>query len=154
MLIIVRDGRDTVESAAKSFTFFNHHDWMKEWKIGARIVLDFMSSLHSTKEGKSWLLVKYEELVETPREMIPRILEFLDIPVDAYDWEKFESLPVRGSSTIRGADGGLTWEPIKKPRSFKPVGKWQHWSWWRKQQFKWISGKELIDLGYENDNSW
>ena len=48
---------------------------MKRWAEGARSILDFMKSEGgSTLQGKSWQLVKYEDLLERPTANYYRIL--------------------------------------------------------------------------------
>lgn len=154
LLIMVRDGRDTVESATKSFTYASHHYWIKQWKTGAQIALDFMKNTHKKEEGRGWLLIKYEDLFLEPEKTVPNILSFLDIPPKKFDWKHFQNLPLRGSSTVRGNKQNLHWQPVEKPKNFNPIGKWQNWFWWQKFQFKKIAGKELIEFGYVDNNRW
>ena len=47
--------------------------------------------------GKSWELVRYEELVERPEVAAKGILDFLGVDKVAVDWDRLTKLPVRGS---------------------------------------------------------
>ncbi|TWT33778.1 Sulfotransferase domain protein [Posidoniimonas corsicana] len=153
LIIIVRDGRDTVESASRSFTYAPPRHWMRQWRNGAKTLLEFMAT-HRGAAGKNWTFVRYEDLVEHPRRCIPQILAFLGVDDGEFDWTKFDMLPLRGSSTHRGSKRALHWEQVPKPAGFRPIDKWRAWSWWRKAQFKWIAGRELIDFGYATDYGW
>ena len=55
------------------------------------------------------------------------LLSFLGINIDLYPFDKIESLPVSGSSQVSKKDGAVTWNPIRKAKNFKPVGKWLDW---------------------------
>lgn len=149
LLLLVRDGRDVVESAARSFTYKSHVQWMKEWRTGARLTIDFMQSDLARKHASQWRLVKYEDLVERPRETLPGILEFLQISPESFDWDRFDSLPLRGSSSSFGAKEEVNWTPIEKPKDFRPVGRWSEWSAWRLWRFRQIAGREMRELGFE-----
>ena len=71
-----------------------------------------------------------------------------------YPWDKLESLPLRGSSTVRGAKEKVHWDPVSRPKDFNPIGRWLSWSYLRRRQFKRIAGAELIRAGYAVDDSW
>lgn len=146
LILIVRDGQDTVESAARSFTYATHSYWMKEWKRGARILLDFLESSDAKENREKFMLLKFEDLVNSPQSVIPKLVTFLGYQEDQFDWKQFENLPVRGSSTLRNEEGSLDWKPVKKTPDFKPVGRSRDWPWWRKQCFRYIAGKEQAEL--------
>jgi hypothetical protein len=148
LLLLMRDGRDVVESAVKSFGRRGYGYWTREWVKGARIIHDFMHGLNGRLEGETWILVKYEDLIRQPRQEIPRVLSFLGIEQAKFDWEHFDRLPVRGSSVLRSDQDKLNWQPVEKPIGFNPLGRWSTWPWWRRIQFNYLASKEMHNFGY------
>lgn len=143
LLIIVRDGRDVVESASKTFTYASSEHWMRKWRKGAQRVLDFMRE-HKDLENKNWIMVRYEKLVMCEEEEISKICNFLNINIEK---ETIKNLPLYGSSENNDED---FWTPKEKPEGFNPLKKWNHWSQEKLNKFKHIAGKELKELGYED----
>jgi hypothetical protein len=154
LLLLMRDGRDVVESAVRKWPNQSDAYWMRRWAKGSRLILDFIQGTGHVSRGKSWELVRYEELVEHPEATVKGILEFLGIDERAFEWAKLTQLPVRGSSAILDAQGRVSQEAIEKPKDFSPIGRWREWSVWRKRKFKKVAGRELIELGYESYGQW
>lgn len=156
LLIVIRDGRDVVTSAVKTWAnrilAFERSTW--RWAEGARQVLDFMEGNGNELRGKSWMLVKYEDILESPEDTILEMLGFLDIDSDTFDMTQIENLPLRGSSVHRGEKNKVHWDPVEKPKDFQPIGRWKSWRHWQKKKFKIIAGRELIRLGYVGNNDW
>ena len=50
--------------------------------------------------GLRYRIVRYEDLVGAPEACLKEILEFLELDVARYDFERAEALPVRGSSSL------------------------------------------------------
>lgn len=150
LVLLVRDGRDVVESAARSWPSEPYSYWMYAWALGARRILDFVHGV-GQQHADHWLLVRYEDLL-TARSTMERLLRFLGETPAEYPWEKFDTMPLRGSSTERGGQEQLHWKPVAKPKDFNPIGRWQSWSRWRRWQFQWIAGRELKELGYTTEN--
>jgi len=149
LVLLVRDGRDVVESAARSWPSESYSYWMRSWARGARRLLDFMHGVGQHHADK-WLLVRYEDLL-TDRQVMENVLRFLGEDPAEYPWEKFENLPLRGSSTERGGRAELHWDPVPKRKDFNPIGRWRSWSRWRRWQFRRIAAREMIELGYPLD---
>ena len=154
LLILVRDGRDAVESAVRSWPNRSYEYWTKQWTRGARSILSLVQGDRADLRGKSWELVKYEDLVERPEETVRDLLNFLGINPINFDWSRLDRLPVHGSSQYPDENGQVTGRKLEKSENFKPVGRWQYWGWLRKRMFKKIAGKELISLGYVLNNHW
>jgi protein-tyrosine sulfotransferase len=154
LLLLMRDGRDVVESAVRKWPQRRDEYWMRQWANCSRRMLDFIEGSGLDSRGKAWELVRYEELVERPEAAIKGILEFLGVDELAFKWDELTHLPVRGSSSILDSHGRVSQEAVEKPKEFNPIGRWQHWSMWRKRKFKKIAGRELIDLGYEANGRW
>ncbi len=152
LVLLVRDGRDVVESACRSWPHEPAKTWMHSWAQNAREILAFLDGL-SPDDKERTLLVRYEDLL-AGREEVERLVRFVGGDPAEFPWEKLDSMPVRGSSDVRVKEGELHWKPVDKPKDFKPVGRWQSWSYWKKRQFKKIAGRELIALGYVSDDRW
>ncbi|MCS7306726.1 MAG: sulfotransferase [Thermoguttaceae bacterium] len=146
LVLLVRDGRDVVESAARSWPSEPYSYWMYAWALGARRILQFIHGPGQDYQQK-WHLVRYEDLL-TDRTAMKKLLQFLGEDPDQYPWPEFDNMPVRGSSTHRGGHQELHWQPVEKTKDFNPIGRWQSWSRWRRWQFRRIAGRELIELGY------
>jgi hypothetical protein len=154
LLVLIRDGRDVVESAACKWPSESYEFWMKQWADGARSILKFMQTF-ADRKGASWELVRYEDLVDLPQETFTGLLNFLGVESTAFDWSRLERLPVFGSSQCRDEKGNVTGKTVEKSAKFKFQGRWQNkWGWSRKRMFKKIAGKEMIALGYTSDNNW
>jgi hypothetical protein len=154
LLILIRDGRDAVESAVRTWPNRSYKYWMKLWAEGARSILDFVQGEGGALQGKSWQLVKYEDLLERPKATITELLRLLRIDPVSFDWSRVERLPVHGSSQYPDEAGTVTGRKLEKSEDFNPLGRWDHWGWRRKRLFKKIAGEELIGLGYASNNRW
>lgn len=159
LIILVRDGRDTVASGMKSWRKWFLMELLfgkisKTWSHNTRLIMNFMSGPGKNLAGKFWLLVKYESLITNLTNTVENLAEFLHVNPEHIGWANLENIPVIGSSTFRGNQKNIHWMPVEKTNEFIPIGKWRKWSLRSKKRFKKIAGKELIELGYESDNSW
>jgi protein-tyrosine sulfotransferase len=154
LVILIRDGRDVVESAVRKWPKQSDEHWMREWAAGCRRILNFMEGVGRGSRGKSWELVRYEDLVERPEASIKGIADFLGVDEVAVDWDRLTKLPVRGSSVIVDAQGRVSGATVKKPSDFSSIGRWRDWSMWRKRRFKKVAGRELVEMGYEPNDRW
>src|SRR5919106_143919 len=77
LLLLMRDGRDVVESAVRKWPNQTDEYWMQRWAEGARRILDFSQEVGREPRGTSWELIRYEDLVERPEAVVKRVLEFL-----------------------------------------------------------------------------
>jgi hypothetical protein len=152
LVLLLRDGRDVVESSYKSWPSESRAHWTRAWARGARIILDFVKDAPQTTLGR-YLVLKYEDLL-ADRSHVERLLTFAGIDPANYPWDQFESLPIVGSSVYRGGRDRLHWDPVANAGDFNPLGRWDHWGWWRKREFKRLAGRELIELGYVANDRW
>lgn len=149
LLLLTRDGRDVVASTIKTWPQLNFVDVCRRWNHSARMVLE----CHKKYNGRNgYWLARFEDAVKEPSAFVKKVCEGLELDPDKYPYEKIDSLPVIGSSTT--LKDGKGWEWIRKPKGFQPVGRWQHWSVFKKWVFKRVAGKSLIELGYCTDLSW
>jgi hypothetical protein len=148
LLIIYRDGRAVVESALNSFEM-SFEQTVRIWAGNAREILQFLRADEGGL-GSRYLVVKYETLVENVRQEMSRVLAFLELDPEAYDFSAAENLPVRGSSAFRGdKKDKVHWDPVQKSADFRPLQRFSHWSRGRHKRFNWIAGEPLRQLGYE-----
>jgi len=152
LILLVRDGRDVVESAHRSWPGTSYEHWMRAWAAGARRLLQFTRGVGHACATR-WRLYRYEELLRD-RAQFEDLLAFVEADARVYPWERLEALPTRGSSENRGGRTELHWDPVERPKNFNPLGRWSHWGWWRRWQFKRLAGAELRALGYVSDNNW
>ena len=156
LLVLIRDGRDVVASAVKTWPdrFFAFERSALTWARGARLMQNFMDSKDKELRGKSWELVRYEDLVQCPENVMRKILLFLGIDANKFDFERMKNLGLRGSSVHHGEMDTVHWEPVEKPKNFQPIGRWKSWNPRRKTIFKVIAGGELIRSSYVDSNNW
>ncbi|MCK6624177.1 MAG: sulfotransferase [Anaerolineae bacterium] len=146
LVIIIRDGRAVVESGVKSFQW-NYEKMTRVWADSARTILKFEQEMHDTKH--KFLIVRYEDVYQEPEVHLKKILLFLGLNPDCYNFENADNLPIRGSSELRKqSKQDLHWKPIEKTADFNPTTRWHHWSRTKQERFKWLAGKYLVAFGY------
>jgi hypothetical protein len=101
--------------------------------------------------GANYAEVRYEDLLERPEEETRRLLRFLGADacertvrecVSAASFEKLAGGRKRGQEAISFFRKGI-------------AGDWKNvYTEQNKQDFKAIAGDLLVELGYEEDNSW
>jgi hypothetical protein len=96
------------------------------------------------------MIIRYEDLYLGLDSELPKILNFLNLDGEVYDFDAARELPVRGSSTHRGGKDHVHWEqPVKKTSDFNPIGRWKNWDRRMHERFNWIAGQYLTEFGYE-----
>ncbi|MEM9303145.1 MAG: sulfotransferase [Pseudomonadota bacterium] len=120
-VVIVRDGRDVVASLTRSFNI-TFDEALESWQRAATALLA------SEQERVPFLRVNYETLFRDSEAETRRILRYLDLDENAYDYDRIDQLPVRGSSTFGRGQGPVSWEPVARTAEFQPIGRWQSWS--------------------------
>lgn len=150
LLVLVRDGRDVVESTLRSWPRLGFINVCRRWQRSADLILAFDKSFHG-RQG--YFLEKFEKVVKDPADFIQSAGTHFQLDMEAYPFPKIADLPVKGSSILR-PEGDLSWAPITKPKKFNPVGRWQSWPRWKKSLFKLIAGRSLLAFGYCKDMNW
>ncbi len=150
LLILIRDGRSVVESSARSFGYPPNQvtSW---WTHAAGQIVDFDCTHRGS--GLPYRLVRYEELTRDPRREMGKILRFLDLDPQAYDFSQIESLPVFGSSTTRSASGEWEWKISPGSGDLGSLERWSDWSRGQHERFNWTAGERLEELGYQAKRS-
>lgn len=152
LLLLVRDGRDVVQSTLKSWPGLGFINVCRRWQKSATMVLACQQKF-SGRDTAYWL-VRFEEVLADPPRFVQTVCERFGLPAGDYPYDQIATIPVKGSSMLRPEGNNLSWEAIQKPRQFNPVGRWQSWTWWQKTLFKQIAGQSLIQLGYAPDQKW
>jgi protein-tyrosine sulfotransferase len=150
VIVVVRDGRDLVESCVRSFSC----DWemmVREWCLSARRVAAFFETSSARERA---LLVRYEDLFSDTAAEMRRILQFLSLDTARYDFGKAAMLPIRGSSVFgRQPGSAVSWRAVPRTADFVPIGRYRDWSRRRLRRFSWLAGRESVHLGYALDTS-
>lgn len=157
LILLVRDGRDTSESQVKAGYRPEYEGAFQNWAARTRDLLDFMQNRGKALEAKMWIMIHYEQLVNDPQSTADELATFLGCDDTVMDGARINDLPVLGSAYVGTNEDGpqvSTWRVANKPKDFNPVGRWVDWDVERRKQFKEIAGKELVELGYESDQSW
>jgi len=153
LLVLIRDGRDATESQVRAGTFTEYGAAFETWKERIRAVMTFMQQAEN--QQRSWMLVRYEELLLKPEVTFNAIASFAGHKEVLIDHTIVERLPVFGSSELGTRECSIfRWSVQQKPEDFQPIGRWKAWGLDRRDLFKSIAGKELIELGYANDFTW
>jgi hypothetical protein len=118
------------------------------WAGNARLIHDFLRE-HQNDHPRRHLLVRYEDLVQNFRSELEKVLDFVGLDKDRYDFHAAENAPVRGSSILRADQGKVHWDPVQKSADFNPLERFRHWDAAKHRRFNWLAGAELRQLGYQ-----
>ncbi|MTI20829.1 sulfotransferase [Fulvivirga sp. RKSG066] len=155
VVILIRDGRDTLESFSKSWGGDGAFKKMCErWSHRVDNIMEFIRMAEASDMSDRVLIVRYDEVNDNTREELVKIFNFIEADNDKFPWDKLEDVPVLGSSSHKTKSDEVHWNPVKKSDNFKPNQKWVSWSVKRKRIFKKYAGENLIKLGFEEDNNW
>jgi hypothetical protein len=147
LIIVIRDGRDVVESAMRSFDR-SLELATAEWVSSARRVRAFTDEVGATFP---MMILRYEDAVHDCSGVVRRLCSFLKIDPQTYNFEAATSLEVRGScETRRSPDSRVHWRPVPPERGFSPVGRWKGWPTDQLQRFWDMAGAEMEALGYSS----
>jgi hypothetical protein len=150
LLVLVRDGRDVVESTVRTWPQIRFSFACLRWRRAAELVM------HCDREfggREGYWLARFEDAVSDPAGFVRGACAHFDLDEACFPFEKIPSLQVRGSSALK-EKGRVSWDPQKPKGEFKPVGRWRSWPAHRRWLFKLIAGKALVGLGYSADNEW
>jgi len=151
IIILLRDGRDTVESYISSWGGAKIFRYMtKRWSQRMQQINDF---IENNNHSKQILIIKYEDIVQNKDLLLNKTFNFLDLDQSKYDWNQLNEIPILGSSSFKDKENNVHWNPIIK-EDYKPINKWIKWSKTKKSYFKKHAGKWLIKYDYESNNNW
>lgn len=149
LLLLVRDGRDLVDSFVRSFGR-DFDSAVELWRDGARRWLGFQERFGEADFHRT---VRYEDLVTDRKGALGGIFSFLGLDPAEYDFAAAEASPIMGSSRTppesSEADGReWQWRMVDSLPGFRPVGRWREWPAERLATFERVAGEELRRLGY------
>lgn len=150
ILILIRNGKNVVESHFRSFSkepknkgwFAKEREFfMHLWADAANKLIQFEQS--QSQKQSNYLIVKYEDLYMNTEQEIRRIFDFLDLDVNCYSFDyALNNTPVIGSSTFgRKLGESVSWEPVPKTPDFDPLNRAADWSDLENEQFERIAGE-------------
>lgn len=142
-LVIVRDGRDVIESSVLSFPWFNFAYAFHRWRSGCEALFEAEAA------GAGRLKrIRYEDLLNDPGATIREVFGWLGLPVEAFPFEEVSLLPVRGSSESRLATGEVSWVPTREPLAVRPDARASMATPLRRCLFRAIGDSWNARLGY------
>lgn len=146
ILFLMRDGRSVAYSLEKSFDcqFFKA---LCRWQSGAQEVIRFKLGYPEYYQGNC-LLVRYEDLFITPKDLLVRCFNFLGLDPSLYDYSYADKSNIIGSSELRTTEASVHWRPIKRTDAFNPLERYKNWSRWKQRMSEVILHKELKSFGY------
>jgi hypothetical protein len=152
LLVLVRDGRDLVESTLRTWPQMNFVQVCLHWNRAARMVLGANQHLANTRPTGYWL-ARFEDAIADPAAFVREACARFELDVSRYPFDRISGIPVQGSSTLT-RKGQVRWEAVQRPEDFSPTGYWQNWNPLKKWLFDRIAGRSLLELGYGNDEGW
>lgn len=146
LLILVRDGRDLVESINVSFRY-SREEAIRDWARAARRIVAFEKRWADAKD--QYCIVKYEELYTNTEQEMRKIMNFLELDAVNYDFKEALNLPVVGSSVFKRGEGDVHWTPVSKTHDFNPLSRTAAWTRRRHERFNWLAKEELLLFAYQ-----
>ena len=151
LLVLMRDGRDLVDSTVRTWPMFPFSFACRRWRRAAGMVVHFHEQSKGDREG--YWLARYEDAVQYPEAFVRKACRRFGLDESVYPFDEIERIRVRGSSTVT-ASGQVVWEPQEQPDDFQPIGRWRQWPGRKKRTFKRLAGEMLLALGYSEDLTW
>lgn len=145
LVIIVRDGRSVVFSGMKSFNWGFEYA-AGRWAKAAHAIHEF--DRKHKDSGKKYLVLKYEDVFTDRAATLRKLMTFLDLDCDAYDFDQATNLPVYGSSEVKNTENRVHWKAIQTD-DFQPLARWHVWDPAMHRRFNWIAGDAMKKLGYQ-----
>ncbi len=125
LIIIIRDGRDVVESGVNS-NFWNYEMGFHIWDASASRIHQFIKKNESFPE--KFLLVKYEDLINSLDEELVRIFDFCNLPSEEFDLQEAKDIKLLGSSIAANPEKKeFKWEIVNNKSNFNPLNRSQNW---------------------------
>jgi hypothetical protein len=112
-------------------------------------IVSFENSESYKRNARQILRIKFEDLCNDTVETLKSVLNWARLDPERFDWGSLNELPVKGSSFLRNDDGEIDFTSgVRKDASFKPQGRWIHWSTRQRAVFARESGKAQQLIGY------
>jgi hypothetical protein len=150
MIIILRDGRDILDSAMHTFPNKSIITHLNTWKRNAKIV---RSQMKSKVFMQQTLIVRYEDLITMPEQTIRTILDYVGLAYEVYPFDQIDKVPIVGSSQIKDTSGIVKWSKVipseENKNNFQFIGRHNKWSWLLRMYFSLYGDKTNRSLGYK-----
>jgi hypothetical protein len=150
-IVIVRDGRDVVDSGIRASYWKTIDEAAEAWREGVAVL---RASLDSCSDAQRTVtsIIRYEALVGKARETLLPIVIKLGYASSAECFSQVSELPIYGSSQYGvNPDGSFVWRIAQRTSDFNPVGRWRTWDMETVERVHEAIGAELEWLGYEVD---
>jgi hypothetical protein len=142
-IIVIRDGRNTVESLVNSFNK-DYVESMTQWAASGRRIRMFL------QENPNVPVIKYEDLYSNTKNVVQETFSYLGLEFDALNWDKVLNQMIVGSSQTSNKIGEVDWrKKLKKDVDFNPNERYNNWSRRLKKNYNKICGEEAKRLGYD-----
>jgi hypothetical protein len=149
-IYITRDGRNQIESLLNLPGGFEPERFKedpkdyfevvcKAWRNRARMALDNQAQMDNFK------LFYFENFVADPVGTMSDMVEFAGFTPDREFIQRVYDL-LTGRNMVKQHSSFGTLNNLNQ--------RWHTWEKWQKETFHEIAGKELVDLGYEENNDW
>lgn len=145
LVILIRDGRSVVYSMMNSF------DWdfeyaVHRWAKAAEIICEF--DFKNKAQNNKYIIVKYENLFIDRENELRKLMNFLNLDIEKYDFDQVIHFPVYGSSEVKKTEGRIHWNAIEQNDNFEPLKRWEDWDKKLHNRFNWIAAEAMKKLGY------
>lgn len=150
LIIIIRDGKNVVESGVKS-NFWNYEMGFNIWNTSAIRIHNFINKNNLLSDR--FLLVKYEDLINSLSEEMVRVLGFCNLAFEKYDMKEAKNTKILGSSTVNTKNKEFVWEVVTDKRDFNPLNRSQHWNKTLHYRFNRKCGDNSRKFGYSIEYS-
>jgi hypothetical protein len=141
-IILVRDGRNVVESLVSSFNT-GYGESMKEWALSVDSIIAFRRQYPDT------LLLKYEDLFADPFQCISGILSRLNLDSSKISAQDLEEQDIIGSSQSSNKKGEVDWsKKMDRNQGFDPNKRYSKWNPWIRLKYRIICGQAAKKMNY------
>lgn len=150
LLILVRDGRSCIESLLNTnwdWLNINFSGAVQIWTEGAKKIYEFDKK--NRNRNFNYLIIKYESLVSDVKSEMTRILDFLRLDVENYDFDRARELKVANSSFIKYKDLMSKQKGVNRPELFDPCFRFRDWDASKHELYNRHAGKYMDYFGYE-----
>lgn len=155
LILLVRDGRDTCYSAIKSGFYSSPREIFSLWAYRVDEMIEYAGMPDFDRTDSRHLWIRYESAVEKPLLQLSRAEKYLGIRVDDAKRAVVRHLDIVGSSDFSSPDdGSFNYTVVSRSEDFNPIGRWRRWGKELRSEFKEIAGRQLISLGYEQNDDW
>lgn len=109
-IIIVRNPLDVAASAYNTWKV-PVDKTISQWNEGCASIYEY-----EKQRSRNYLLIRYEDLISDLKKTFLPCIAFLDLNLEAFNWDKLENLPVYGSG-----DTEEKWKVVKKGRILSSI---------------------------------